>query len=118
LLGSMLLIDSPAAELRVSLTLVAPVVAATAAILVFLVRLAVAAQRRGSVTGAAGMVGQRGDALTAMAAGGTGRVRVQGEIWSARSHAAVAAGEVIEVAAMNGLVLSVRRAPDGEEETC
>jgi len=118
LLGSMILIDSPAAELRVSLTLVAPVVAATAAILVFLVRLAVAAQRRGSVTGAAGMVGQRGDALTAMAAGGTGRVRVQGEIWSARSHAAVAAGEVIEVAAMNGLVLSVRRAPDGEEETC
>lgn len=109
LLGSMILIDAPSPELRVSLALILPVVAALAAILVFLVRLALTSQRQRSVTGASGMVGQRGTAVTAIPAGGEGRISAFGEIWNARSDEAVAAGDRIEVVAIEGLVATVRR---------
>jgi len=60
LLGSMILIDSPVPELRVSLSVILPVVAGLAAILIFLVRLGVASQLRRPATGAEGMVGTVG----------------------------------------------------------
>ena len=50
----MMLIDSPLPELQVSLSLILPVVLALSAVLLFLVRLAVAAQRRPPATGARG----------------------------------------------------------------
>lgn len=109
LLGSMILIDAPTPELRVSLGLIIPIVAALAAIVLFLVRLAVIAQRRPSVTGAPGMVGATGKALTAIAAGGEGRVSAHGEIWTARADEAVSAGDTVLVSGIDGLVLSVRR---------
>ncbi len=51
LLGSMMLVDSPLPELQVGLRLVVPISLAVGAIIFFLVRLAVRAQRGGSVTG-------------------------------------------------------------------
>ena len=66
--GSMILMDSPLPELQLSLRVVLPVVLGFAAIAVFLVRLAVAAQRQPPVTGQAAMVGEPGEALTAIAA--------------------------------------------------
>jgi len=117
LLGSMILIDAPTSELRVSLSLILPVVIALSAILLFLVRLAVISQRRPSVTGAAGMVGAAGAALTAIPAGGEGRVSVRGEIWSARSPEAIAAGDSVLISGIDGLVLTVRRRPARQEHT-
>jgi membrane-bound serine protease (ClpP class) len=117
LLGSMILIDAPTAELRVSLSLIIPVVAGLSAILLFLVRLAVISQRRPSVTGASGMVGAAGVALTPIPAGGTGRVSARGEIWNARSADAIAEGEAVLVSSLEGLVLTVRRGPIQEENT-
>lgn len=114
-LGSMILIDAPTPELRVSLGLIVPVVVALSAILLFLVRLAVVAQRRPSVTGASGMVGAAGLALTAIPAGGTGRVSAHGELWTARCTERVAAGEPVVVTGIDGLVLTVRRTPAQEE---
>ncbi len=109
LLGSMILIDAPSPELRVSLGLIVPVVLALSAILVFLVRLAVTSQRRRSVTGASGMVGQRGTVVTAIPAGGAGRVSAFGEIWTARATEALDVGESVEVTAVDGLTATVRR---------
>jgi membrane-bound serine protease (ClpP class) len=117
LLGSMILIHAPTPELRVSLSLIIPVVVALSAILLFLVRLAVASQRRPSVTGASGMNGAKGVALTAIPAGGTGRVSVRGEIWTARSVDAVAEGESVIISGLNGLVLTVRRGAAQGEST-
>jgi membrane-bound serine protease (ClpP class) len=111
LLGSMILIDAPTPELRVSLQLIIPIVVALAAIMLFLARLAVIAQRRPSVTGAAGMLGAAGSALTAIPAGGEGRVSAHGEIWSARASEAIAAGDPVLVSGIDGLVLTVRRRP-------
>jgi len=117
LLGSMILIDSPTPELRVSLSLIIPVVVALSAILLFLVRLAVASQRRPSVTGASGMVGAAGVALTPIPDGGTGRVSAHGEIWTARSDQAIATGEPVIVSGLDGLVLTVRSRPVQEGHT-
>jgi membrane-bound serine protease (ClpP class) len=117
LLGSMILIDAPTPELRVSLSLIIPVVVALSAILLFLVRLAVVSQRRPSVTGASGMIGAAGVALTAIPAGGSGRVSANGEIWTARSGEAIAEGEAITVSGLDGLVLTVRRKPIQKEHT-
>ena len=115
LLGSMILIDAPTPELRVSLGLIIPIVAALSAIVLFLVRLAVIAQRRPSVTGAPGMLGATGKALTAIPAGGEGRVSAHGEIWTARADEAVGAGDTVLVSGIDGLVLSVRRRPSQGE---
>jgi membrane-bound serine protease (ClpP class) len=114
LLGSMILIDAPTPELRVSLGLIVPVVVALAAILLFLVRLSVISQRRASVTGAAGMVGVRGTALTPIPAGGEGQVAVHGEIWTAHAGEAVEAGQRVRVTRIDGLTATVSR--DGENK--
>ncbi|MDR1428072.1 MAG: NfeD family protein [Bifidobacteriaceae bacterium] len=56
------------------------------------------------VTGAAALVGQRGQALTNVSAT-NGRVKIEGEVWSARttdSSAPVPAGATVEVTAIDG----------------
>jgi membrane-bound serine protease (ClpP class) len=117
LLGSMILIDAPTPELRVSLSLIVPVVLALSAILLFLVRLAVISQRRPSVTGVSGMVGAAGVALTPIPVGGTGRVSARGELWTARSDEAIVEGEAVVVSGLDGLLLTVRRRPVQEGHT-
>jgi membrane-bound serine protease (ClpP class) len=108
--GSILLIDSPLPEFRVGLRLIIPVTLAISAILVFLVQLAVRAQRLPPTTGEAGLVGSTGRALTSIEPGGTGRVRTHGEIWSATASEPITAGGPVRVTAVNGLLLTV--APD------
>jgi membrane-bound serine protease (ClpP class) len=117
LLGSMILIDAPTPELRVSLSLIIPVVVGLSAILLFLVRLAVLSQRRPSVTGASGMLGAAGVALTDIPSGGTGQVSAHGEIWTARSADAISRNEAVVVSGLDGLVLTVRKRPVQEERT-
>jgi membrane-bound serine protease (ClpP class) len=111
ILGSMILVDSPAPELQVSLRVIAPVVLALGAILTFLVRITIAAQRRRSVTGASGMIGEIGRALTALEPGRVGRVETHGEIWNAVAAELVAEGEPVRVTAVDGLMLT------GDRET-
>jgi membrane-bound serine protease (ClpP class) len=106
--GSMILMDSPAPEFQLSLRLVLPVALAFATIAVMLVRLGVAAQRQPAVTGAAGMIGQSGRAMTPLGPGQSGRVLVRGEIWEAASSDPVAENARIYVTAVDGLRLTVR----------
>lgn len=108
ILGSMILVDSPAPELRVSFSLILPMVLAMAAILVFLVRLAIQSQRRKAVTGESGMIGQTATVVAAIPAGGEGSVRLLGEVWTARSAEAAGAGDRVVVMEMDGLILTVR----------
>lgn len=72
-------------------------------------------QRRYRVrTGAEGLIGERAEAIDAFA-GGAGRVRVYGEIWSARSTQPLASGQRVRVAAVDGLTLEVE--PEGGSGT-
>ncbi len=114
LFGSMILMDSSAPELQVSLSVILPVVMGISAILIFLVRLAVASQRRRSVTGTSGMIDEAGVALSPILPGATGRVATHGEIWQARAGEPIAEGDAVRVVAVDGLTLTVRRDPGRE----
>jgi membrane-bound serine protease (ClpP class) len=106
-LGSIMLIDSPLPELQVGLRLIVPVTLGISFVLLFLVRLAVQAQRLRPVTGVTGMLGETGEALTAIDPGGRGTVRTHGEIWNAVADARVEAGDRVRVTAVDGLTLRV-----------
>jgi membrane-bound serine protease (ClpP class) len=107
--GSLMLIDSPAPELQLSLPLVLSVVLGFSAIAAFLVRLALTSQRAAPVSGAEGLIGEAGQALESIAPGAPGRVRVHGEIWNAVANEPIAIGERMIVTHVNGLTLTVRK---------
>jgi membrane-bound serine protease (ClpP class) len=70
--------------------------------------------RARSSTGVQAMVGQRGEAATALDP--TGQVLLRGERWQARSSRAVEAGTTVEVDAVNGLELAVTPIWPGPQE--
>ena len=107
--GSLMLIDSPAPELQLSLSLVLSVVLGFTAIAAFLVRLAVKAQRSVPITGAEGLLGETATVIDPIAPGTPGRVRVHGEIWSAVADAAIVGGDSVAVTGVHGLTLTVRK---------
>jgi membrane-bound serine protease (ClpP class) len=109
--GSLMLIDSPLPELQIGLRLVVPVTVGLAAIILFMVGLAVKAQRLPAMTGPAGMLDEIGQALTPIGPGAVGRVQTHGEIWSATSDQPVDAGESVRVTGVAGLTLTVRKRP-------
>jgi membrane-bound serine protease (ClpP class) len=108
LFGSMMLIDSPLPELQVGLRLIVPVTLGISCVLLFLVRLAVQAQRLPPVTGSSAMIEEEGRALTPILPGGFGRVQTHGEIWTATSNEPVGEGATVRVTGISGLVLMVR----------
>ena len=78
---------------RVGLGVILPVAIALAAIVLFLGRLALQAQRLPPVTGARGdCVGEAGGRVTPLAPDAPGQVDVHGEIWRAISREPLAAG--------------------------
>ena len=115
LLGSMMLIDSPLPELQIGLRLIIPVTLGIAGILLFLVTLAVNAQRAQPVTGASAMLHELGYALTPIDPGGTGSVRTHGEIWTASANERIEAGTPVRVTAVEGLRLQVAAEPGASE---
>jgi len=108
--GSMILVDSPLPELQVSLRLVVPIVLGFAGISAFLVRLAIASQRLRPVTGVAAMIGESGQALTAIEPGRQGHVMTHGEIWTAIASEPIAEGARVRVTAVDGLTVTVSKA--------
>ena len=109
LFGSLILMDSGAPELAISLSVILPVVAGLSAILILLVRLGIASQRRRPITGTVGMIGEAGRVLSPIAPGRPGRVETHGEIWSARADETIAEGEGVRVTAVDGLTVTVSR---------
>ncbi len=106
LIGSIMLTNE-IPGVRVGYQFIVPVAVALAAILLFLGRLALAAQRASPVTGADGLVGQRGTTLTALGPLQPGQMRVHGEIWRATSATPVGAGRAVRVTGIEGLTLAV-----------
>jgi membrane-bound ClpP family serine protease len=84
-------------------------VIAFALIASFLLRLVLASQRTAPITGSAGMIGERGQALTPVSPGHVGRVSAHGEIWHATSPEAVPEGAPVRVTKVDGLLLVVEQ---------
>ena len=105
-LGSLMLFKTADAMLRVSLQLIASLVVFTVAVVGFLVMMALRAQRTPVTTGREGLLSERGTARTPLDP--RGKVFVHGELWDAVAPDPVAAGETVEIVAVQNLTLEVR----------
>jgi membrane-bound serine protease (ClpP class) len=111
ILGGLLLFDSEASFLRVDWTIIVLAALLSVAFFVFVIGAVARSYRRVPVTGAEGLVGERGVSRTPLDPGG--QILVHGELWKARSEdAPLAAGEEVQVTAVEGMVLKVRRWQD------
>jgi membrane-bound serine protease (ClpP class) len=108
-LGSLLLFDTPDSTMRVDRGLIAGA-ALTLGTFTFIVGwLVVRTQRRRSSVGAEGMVGKVGEVRRVLAPGRRVKVFVHGEYWDAETDEPLAVGDAVEVAAVKGLRMRVRR---------
>jgi membrane-bound serine protease (ClpP class) len=107
ILGSLMLVDSPAPFMRVSLSAILSMAAVTTAFFLFVVGFGVRALRGPTTTGAEGLVGTIGTARARLAP--EGQVLVRGELWTARCDEPVEPGEPVRVERVEGLRLTVSR---------
>jgi membrane-bound serine protease (ClpP class) len=104
--GGLILFNSPL--YRVSISAVVTVALATGAFFAFAVAKVVLAQKRPAVTGRESLVGQLARARTNLAPHGT--VFIKGELWRASAiDSPIEAGEQVEIVAVDGFHLQVRR---------
>jgi membrane-bound serine protease (ClpP class) len=111
IMGGLMLVDSPAGFLRVSLWTLVPIALATAAITIFLVGGVIKTSRTPIRTGSESMPGSAAVADTDFTADGerySGTVRTHGELWAALCASPVSAGDALEVLSREGLTLLVR----------
>ncbi len=113
-LGSLMLFESSIPALRVSLKVMIPTIVLTTLFFVAIIGLAVKAQMRKPVTGAEGMIGKKGEAVTPVYE--DGKVFIKGEHWNAYSTDMIEEGENIVVAGMKGLKLEVKKMNENEED--
>jgi membrane-bound serine protease (ClpP class) len=109
ILGSLMLIDSPAPFLQISLSAILGVTAATTAFFVFAIGAVFRAHRRQPATGREGLVGQAGVARTRL--NPDGLIFIRGEIWNATCGEGVEPGEQVQVTSVAGLKLKVKKLP-------
>jgi membrane-bound serine protease (ClpP class) len=109
-MGALMLVDSPAGFMRVSLSVVVPVSAATAAITILLVGSVVRAHRRRAATGSEAMLGSEAHATARFANDHglfRGTVQLHGEYWNAVSAEQIESGDTVQVDRREGLTLHV-----------
>jgi len=109
ILGSLMLIDSPAPFLQISLSAILGVTAATTAFFVFAIGAVFRAHRRQPATGREGLVGQAGVARTRL--NPDGLIFIRGEIWNATCAEGAEPGEQVQVTSVAGLKLKVKKLP-------
>jgi len=112
ILGSLMLIGSPAPFLRLSWQIIVPVTLATAAFFLFALGMALRARLRKPTTGQPGLVGEVGEARTKLDP--EGKVFLHGELWNARCSAGVRKGDRVRVIKVERLLLHVERLREEE----
>jgi membrane-bound serine protease (ClpP class) len=106
-LGAMMLVDTGVPGMAIPWTTVVPAALAMALGTGILLRLVVSAHRRRATTGEAGMVGQVGTVVSALAP--EGWVQVLGERWRAVAEEPIDEGAKVTVVNVHGLTLRVRK---------
>jgi membrane-bound serine protease (ClpP class) len=110
--GSLMLYDDTDPAMRVSWSVIAVAVCSLVGFSLFAVSRAVRAHKVRPTTGREGLIGETGRAVTDLAP--EGKVFVRGEYWNARCDEPVASGEPVDVAGIEGMVLTVRRTSAGD----
>ena len=106
-LGGLMLFDGTIPDFQVSLGMLIPATALTAAFFMFVVTAGLRAQLLPVKAGRESFIGASALALTDLAPEAEGRVLLDGEDWRATTDARVACGERVRVTAVRGLTLSV-----------
>lgn len=106
-LGSLMLINSDVPYLQISWGVILPSVIVTVLFFLFVVGMAVKAQRKKPVTGIEGLIGMICVVKTDISPGG--KVMLRGEIWDAMSEEPLKEGDEAEVIDIEGLKLLVKR---------
>jgi membrane-bound serine protease (ClpP class) len=107
-LGSMMFFD----DLGLSFTMGIPFVVLISAFFLFIVWLAIRSQRLRVKAGKEGLVGEIG--IVQETLDPEGKIFVHGELWKAVSREKIEVNEKVEVEAIQGLLLKVRKAINGE----
>jgi len=105
-IGSLMLFDYENPAMRVSLRVIIPVVLAMGLFFLAGTWLSIGALVRKPVSGAAGLIGEKGDARTDVDGNG-GSVFAAGAHWNAVSQAPISAGSKIVVTGVDGMTLRV-----------
>jgi membrane-bound serine protease (ClpP class) len=105
ILGSMMLINTPAPYMRISIGAIIGTAAATAGFFLFVVGAGVKALRSKTTTGVEGLVGEIGVVRTRLAP--RGQIFLRGELWNAEGEREMEVGESVRVTGMDGLTLRV-----------
>jgi len=108
-LGSIMLIDSQAPYLKISLMVILPAVITLAAFFIILLRVAIKSRRSRRTGGSEGLVGEEGEARTDIDR--QGDVFIQGAHWGAYSDQPILKGEKVVVLKVEGLKLKVAKRP-------
>jgi membrane-bound serine protease (ClpP class) len=106
-LGSMMLIESPAEYMKISLSVILPAVLFSAAFFAFAVTKAIQARLTKPTTGMEGLVGESGVAATVLAP--DGKVAIHGEFWNAVSDQRIEKSEKIQVVGFTNLILKIKK---------
>src|SRR4030065_590681 len=107
-IGSLMLFESPAPFMKLSLAIVLPAVLITTLFFSLTFGLAYKAYKRKPVTGSEGLTGAQGVAYTEITKDG-GMVLLHGERWSAYSVEPIAKGEKLIVEAVSDLKVKVKK---------
>jgi membrane-bound serine protease (ClpP class) len=105
IVGSLILFDTDVPGLNVGRPLIAAFATVGGLMIAGIVYLATRSMRHPVVTGAQGMIGASAEVIADFS--GKGQVRYGGELWNARSSAALRAGEQARIVKVEGLTLWV-----------
>jgi len=108
LIGSLMLFESSAPFMKLSLSVILPAVFFISFFFVVTIRLAVTAYRRKPATGSEGLVGLEGTANTDISTEG-GMISLHGELWKAQSDNPIMKGERVIVESVKGLTVKVKK---------
>jgi len=113
-IGSIMLIDTDAPGYRIPWQMIAGVTATSIGFLLVVLNLALRARRRPVVSGREQMIGATGEVI-ADTDGGV-LARIHGEVWKVRANAPLGRGQMVRVVGIDGLVLAVEPASQGDEK--
>ena len=104
-IGSIMLLDTGIPGYGISLPIIVMFALASAGFFMFVVSMAIKAQKQPVVSGMEELIGASGKASDDF--DGEGRVRVHGELWQARGSVPLRKGQRVQVKALDGLFLIV-----------
>ncbi len=106
--GSVILMDTDVPGLAINSGLIGAMGLVSALVFLAIIYLAARSHKNPKVSGTEAMVGEHVEAISDFQ-NGRGRVFAEGEAWAARGDDAIEKGDVVEILAVDGLTVEVRR---------